>query len=66
MKSFPFKKIDAFTKGLSAGNPCACVYLGSANDISADEMQLIAKELKGYVNEVIYLFPRSEILNIYI
>jgi predicted PhzF superfamily epimerase YddE/YHI9 len=29
MKTFPFKKIDAFTKGLSAGNPCACAYLNS-------------------------------------
>jgi PhzF family phenazine biosynthesis protein len=60
MKSFPFKKIDAFTKGLSAGNPCACVYLSSPDYISGNEMQLIAKELKGYVNEVIYLFPEKE------
>jgi PhzF family phenazine biosynthesis protein len=59
MKSVPFKKIDAFTKGLSSGNPCACVYLNSTDDISADEMQLIARELKGYVNEVIYLFPEE-------
>jgi PhzF family phenazine biosynthesis protein len=60
MKSFPFKKIDAFTNGLSSGNPCACVYLNSTDGISNDEMQLIARELKGYVNEVIYLFPEEE------
>jgi len=60
MKSFPFKKIDAFTKGLSAGNPCACIYLNSPNDISDQEMQLIARELKGFVNEVVYLFPEEK------
>jgi PhzF family phenazine biosynthesis protein len=60
MKSFPFKKIDAFTQGLSAGNPCACIYLKSAAEITAQEMQLIAKELKGFVNEVVYLFPEGE------
>jgi PhzF family phenazine biosynthesis protein len=60
MKNFPFKKIDAFTKGLSAGNPCACVYLKSPGDITDREMQLIAAELKGFVNEVVYLFPEEE------
>lgn len=60
MKSFPFKKIDAFTKGKSSGNPCACIYLNSITDITADEMQLIAKELKGFVNEVVYLFPEEQ------
>lgn len=60
MKSFAFKKIDAFTKGLSNGNPCACLYLNGANDISGQEMQLIAKELKGFVNEVVYLFPEEK------
>jgi PhzF family phenazine biosynthesis protein len=59
LKSFPFKKIDAFTKGLSSGNPCACIYLRSTDDLSTDEMQLIARELKGYVNEVVYLFPEE-------
>lgn len=60
MKSFPFKKIDAFTQGLSGGNPCACIYLNSPDDISDREMQLIAGELKGFVNEVVYLFPEEK------
>jgi PhzF family phenazine biosynthesis protein len=59
MKTFPFKKINAFTKGLSAGNPCACIYLKRIHDITSDEMQLIARELKGFVNEVVFLFPES-------
>jgi PhzF family phenazine biosynthesis protein len=56
MKSYPFKKIDAFTKGQSPGNPAACIYLDGYDDISQQEMQLIASEMKGYVNEVVYLF----------
>lgn len=60
MKTFPFKKIDAFTKGLSGGNPCACIYLDGVNDISDQEMQIIARELKGFVNEVVYLFPEEK------
>jgi predicted PhzF superfamily epimerase YddE/YHI9 len=57
MKTFPFKKIDAFTRGKSAGNPCACIYLNNITDITSAEMQLIARELKGFVSEVVYLFP---------
>ena len=60
MKSYPFKKIDAFTSGTSAGNPAGCVYLSKTGDISEEEMQLIARELKGYVNEVVYLFPEKD------
>jgi PhzF family phenazine biosynthesis protein len=56
MKKYAFKKINAFTFGNSTGNPAACIYLDKINDISNDEMQLIAKELKGFVNEVVYLF----------
>jgi PhzF family phenazine biosynthesis protein len=60
MKSYPFKKIDAFTTGKSAGNPAGCIYLSKTGDISEKEMQLIARELKGYVNEVVYLFPEND------
>lgn len=59
MKNFPFKKIDAFVHGNSGGNPAACIYLQNRSDISEAEMQLIAKELKGFVTEVIYLFPEE-------
>ena len=64
MKTFPFKKIDAFTKGLSGGNPCACIYLKSVEDIKPDEMQTIARELKGFVNEVVFLFPESSAIHL--
>jgi PhzF family phenazine biosynthesis protein len=59
MNNYAFKKIDAFTKGKSCGNPCAGIYLKGVNDISDREMQLIAKELKGFVNEVVYIFPEE-------
>jgi PhzF family phenazine biosynthesis protein len=55
MKSFKFKKIDAFTMSGSSGNPAGCVYLDSVT--TNDNMQRIARELKGYVNEVVYCLP---------
>ncbi len=57
MKIFPFKKIDVFASGQSAGNPCASVYLDCASDITPDEMQKIACELAGFVSEVVFVFP---------
>lgn len=55
MRSLRFKKIDAFVKEGSLGNPAACVYLEKA--ITRDEMQQIAYELKGFVSEVVYCLP---------
>jgi PhzF family phenazine biosynthesis protein len=55
MKIFRFKKIDAFATGRSTGNPAGVIYLNSLNDITGFEMQKIAEELKGFVNEVGYL-----------
>lgn len=55
MRSFKFKKIDAFTTGQSTGNPAGAIYLDGAEEISSDEMLKIAKELKSFVNEVGYL-----------
>ncbi len=60
MKKFRFKKIDAFAKGSSTGNPAGCVYLERIGDISEGEMQAIASQLKGLVNEVVYLFPEDD------
>jgi PhzF family phenazine biosynthesis protein len=60
MKRFAFKKIDAFVRGASRGNPAGCVYLRHASEITPDEMQRIARELKGFVNEVVYLSPEPE------
>lgn len=61
MKKFKFKKIDAFTKGGSAGNPAACIYLDDFSHITEEEMQKIAAEMKGYVSEVGYIFRGDEI-----
>ncbi|MCX7708792.1 MAG: PhzF family phenazine biosynthesis protein [Clostridia bacterium] len=60
MKSYKFKKIDAFTEGKSSGNPAGVVYLDSIEDITTEGMQKIAKELKGFVNEVGYIYPLDE------
>lgn len=60
MKSFRFKKIDAFTGGHAPGNPAGCVYLDGLNDIAAEEMQEIARQLKGFVSEVAYVSPEGE------
>lgn len=59
MKSFKFKKIDAFATVFSAGNPAGCIYLDRISDITDIEMQQIARELTGFVNEVVYLFPEQ-------
>ncbi|MGE5396969.1 MAG: PhzF family phenazine biosynthesis protein [Chitinophagales bacterium] len=53
MKKVRFKKIDAFARGLSSGNPAGCVYLDEVSLTEAEMLQ-IARELKGYVNEVVF------------
>ena len=60
MKGYAFKKIDAFTDGLSPGNPAGCIYLREPGDISVPEMQRLARQLKGFVNEVAYIFPEGD------
>ena len=52
MKSVRLKKLDAFATQTSAGNPAGMVTLESFAEITAGEMQQIARELRGYVNEV--------------
>lgn len=54
MKQFTFKKIDAFASGLSGGNPAGFVLLENAADITAQEMHLIARQLKGFVTETAF------------
>lgn len=61
MKQFVFKKVDAFTDGNSSGNSAGCVYLQEASDITDEEMQKIASELKGFVNEVVYIFKEEDV-----
>jgi len=55
MKTFTFKKMDAFATATSGGNPAAAVYLDSMESITEPEMQQIARELKGFVSEVGYI-----------
>lgn len=59
MKAFPFKKIDAFATARSSGNPAGAIYLNTRSDISDHEMQKIARELKGFVSEVGYLWKND-------
>ena len=60
MKEFSFKKIDAFATDKSAGNPAGCITLNSAIEITSVEMLRIAKELKGFVNEVGYVYKKND------
>jgi PhzF family phenazine biosynthesis protein len=55
MKSLNFKKIDAFTGNGSTGNPAGYIRLDSPDQLTESEMQQIAAELKGFVNEVGYV-----------
>jgi PhzF family phenazine biosynthesis protein len=55
MRRFAFKKLDAFATSSSAGNPAGAIYLEAGLDISVQEMQRIARELKGFVSEVGYV-----------
>ncbi len=55
MKTLKFKKIDAFTKGVSSGNPAGYVLLNDNEPLTETAMLKMAGELKGYVNEVGYV-----------
>ena len=60
MKNFKFKKIDAFATLRSEGNPAGYIWLESKNSISEQEMQQIARELKGFVNEVGFIYKSGD------
>ncbi|UWG99130.1 PhzF family phenazine biosynthesis protein [Dehalobacter sp. DCM] len=60
MKEFKFKKIDAFATIKSDGNPAGYINLDSRESINENEMQRIARELKGFVNEVGYIYRENE------
>ncbi|MEI7475267.1 MAG: PhzF family phenazine biosynthesis protein [bacterium] len=55
MKEMRFKKLDAFTKGISSGNPAGYIEMKDDEILNEQEMQKIAMELKGFVNEVGYV-----------
>jgi PhzF family phenazine biosynthesis protein len=60
MKKYPLEKLDAFTAGFSTGNPAALVALDRPDDITPEQMQRIAFELRGCVSEVGYVWPSPE------
>ena len=60
MRTFEYRKIDAFTSENSLGNPAACVYLETRQTLTASEMLNIAKQHKGFVSEVVYCVPKSQ------
>jgi PhzF family phenazine biosynthesis protein len=60
MQRYRFKKIDAFVEGQSTGNPAGCIYLPDQKALSEEGMQQIARELAGFVSEVVYVYPDEE------
>jgi PhzF family phenazine biosynthesis protein len=56
MQRYRFKKIDAFVEGQSTGNPAGCIYLADQKALSDEGMQQIARELAGFVSEVVYVY----------
>ena len=64
MRKLLFKKIDAFASENSSGNPAGFVLLNSFADISAEQMLGIARELKGYVNEVGFVAENDGVLEL--
>ncbi len=57
MRTFPFKKLDAFATATSSGNPAAALYLESLDVLTEGEMLRVARELKGFVSEVGFVAP---------
>lgn len=62
--SYTYKKIDAFTSGKSLGNPAACLYLTSEQQLDEHEMLNIAKQHNGFVSEVIYCRNDKNIIHL--
>ena len=54
MRTCQYQKIDAFTSGVSAGNPAACLYLKPGQALSENDMLAVAQQHKGFVSEVVY------------
>jgi PhzF family phenazine biosynthesis protein len=57
VRSFPFKKLDAFAADGSTGNPAAALFLDAPDALTATEMQRVARDLKGFVSEVAFIAP---------
>ena len=61
MRTLSFKKIDAFASINSTGNPAAVVYLDAIDELTENEMLQLAKELKGFVSEVGFVCPGTDV-----
>jgi len=59
MGQYRYIKSNAFTSGVSLGNPAACIFTGQ-EELSPEQMQAIADEHKGFVMEVVFC-SRSEV-----
>ncbi|MBK8902045.1 MAG: PhzF family phenazine biosynthesis protein [Anaerolineaceae bacterium] len=59
MPTYPFMQVDAFTERPLAGNPCAIIF--DADDLSAEQMQAIAKEMN--LSETAFVL-KSEIADV--
>ena len=59
MRTYPYRKTDAFTSGDSLGNPAACLYLNAGESLTDAEMLRVAQQHKGFVSEVIYCAPTA-------
>jgi PhzF family phenazine biosynthesis protein len=57
MRTFSYRKIDAFTSNGSTGNPAACLYLMPGQSLTPDDMLVVAKQHKGFVSEMVYCEP---------
>jgi predicted PhzF superfamily epimerase YddE/YHI9 len=59
MKSFIYRKADAFTSMQSEGNPAACIWLNENESLTDTEMQKIAAQHKGFVTEMVFCKKNS-------
>ncbi len=59
-REFTFRKIDAFATTNSSGNPAGYIPLADMSELDESSMLQIAKELKGFVNEVGYVAQIGE------
>lgn len=60
MTRLQFKKIDAFATKESEGNPSGYILLNSLSDLTDSQMQKIARDLKGFVNEIGFVAQTSD------
>ena len=59
MNAYKYRKIDAFTSGISLGNPAACIYLNEDQALADTQMLEIGRQHKGFVSEVVYCKNRD-------